>query len=259
MKVVVLHGSPRKGNTDAVVNRVKAFMMQQVQVDFIDFYLPKDAPVFCHGCFTCFEQGEDACPNAQYIQPIARAIEDADGLIIAAPIYVMQIPGAVKAFLDHMAYRYLNHRPRYFKLKAMIITTTAGAGNPNAHRYLKQNLSFWGIRKIIKLGIAFQAASFDDMAAKRRQKAEALIERRARQWVDLLKDEKTDKRTSFLSVIMFHISRSLMHMMPEGHADRSYWEQQGWMNPETKFYLADTSPAWYKSLAGKAAARFTFK
>ena len=50
-----------------------------------------------------------------------------------------------------------------------------------------------------------------------------------------------------------------MNMMPDGHADRAYWEQQGWMNPKTKFYLAGASPAWYKSLAGKAAARFTFK
>lgn len=259
MKVVVLHGSPRKGNTDAVVEKVKTAAMRQEKVEFLDFYLPKDAPVFCHGCFVCFERGEDACPNAGYIQPIARAIEEADGLIIAAPIYVMQIPGALKAFLDHMAYRYLNHRPRYFHQKAMIITTTAGAGNRNAHRYLKQNLSFWGITRITTLGITLQAASMDDMPAGRRQKAETLIDRKSREWIHSLTGSDPESRAPFISVIMFHISRALMHMMPENHADRTYWEQQGWMDPKNQFYATGISPAWYKILAGKAAARFTFK
>ena len=259
MKVVVLHGSPRKGNTDAVVEKVKAVAIGQESVEFIDFYFPKDAPVFCQGCFSCFERGEEACPNAAYSQPIARAMEEADGLIIAAPVYVMQIPGALKAFLDHMAYRYLNHRPRYFRQKAMIITTTAGAGNRNAHRYLKQNLSFWGITRITTLGITLQAASMEDMPAVKQQRVEARIERKSREWISSLTGKKQGIRAPFLSVLMFHLSRALMHMMPEGHADRVYWEDQGWMDPKSQFYSTGISPVWYKTVVGKTAARFTFK
>lgn len=258
MNIVILHASPRKGNTDAIVERVKKYLSADEPIDFNDIHLPKEAPVFCHGCFSCFERGESTCPNANFIQPIAKKIEKADGIIIATPIYVMQIPGALKAFLDHKAYRFLNHRPAYFGKKAFIITNTAGAGNTNAIKYLKQNFSFWGINNITTLGITLQAASLEDMKSARQQKVIKEIEQKSAAFLKQLKTQHSEKRPSFLSVIMFHIARSFILTLPQNNADRQYWKENDWLDANKNFYV-DQTPHWYQTLVGKIASRFAFK
>ena len=257
MNIVILHGSPRKGNTDAIIERVKEHLTVYDSIDFNDVYLPREAPVFCHGCFSCFERGEQTCPNANYIQPIAKQIEEADGIIIATPIYVMHIPGALKAFLDHMAYRFLNHRPAYFGKKAFIITNTAGAGNANGIKYLKENLTFWGINNITTLGITLQAASLEDMKSSRRHKTVKEIEKKSSDFLRQLKINKMEHPT-FLSVIMFHIARTFILTMPQSNADRQYWDENGWLDVSKPFYV-DKTPFWYQHLIGKIAARLAFK
>ena len=225
---------------------------------FHDVYLPREAPVFCHGCYSCFERGENTCPNAKFIQPIAKKIEESDGIIIATPIYVMQIPGALKAFLDHMAYRFLNHRPAFFGKKAFIITNTAGAGNANAIKYLKQNLSFWGINNVTALGVTLQASSLDEMEYSRQKKALNEMKQKCMMFQRQLNQQYTKKHPSFLSVILFHIGRSIVLTLPQDHADRTYWTQNGWLDINKNHYV-DEKPLWYQTLAGKIAVRFAFK
>ena len=62
-KVVVLTRAEPKAMFEAIVK-------QRVT----EFFLPKDMPHFCAGCFSCFLRGENACPHADLVQPIARAI-----------------------------------------------------------------------------------------------------------------------------------------------------------------------------------------
>ena len=258
VNIVVLHASPRKGNTDAIIERVKHCLVGKEPMVFHDVYLPRDAPVFCHGCYSCFERGENTCPNAKFIQPIAKKIEASDGMIIATPIYVMQIPGALKSFLDHMAYRFLNHRPAFFGKKAFIITNTAGAGNANAIKYLKQNLSFWGINNVTTLAITLQAASLDEMESSRQKKTLEEMKHKCAAFQKELSQQDTKQHSSFLSVILFHIGRSIILTLPQEHADRQYWTQKGWLDLRKKHYH-DEKPPWYQTLAGKMAARVAFK
>ena len=58
--------------------------------------------------------------------------------------------GAMKAFLDHFAYRWMPHRPapEMFGKRAVIITQCLGAGAKSAAKDIKHSLSWWGISKI---------------------------------------------------------------------------------------------------------------
>ena len=257
MNVVILHGSPRKGNTDHIVNQVKSELCDVGDFLFQDFYFPQDAPVFCKGCFTCFEKGEQACPNASYIQPIVKAMEQADGLIIACPVYVLQLPGALKAFFDHMAYRYLNHRPFFFRHQAMIIVTTAGAGTGNVIKYIRQNLHFWGIHHIVTLGVTMQAGSIEDMSEKRQQKLASRVKEKSRKFSQQLEEKRMTP--TLLSVVIFNISKKLHHALPSDHADYRYWEQHGWLSPKAGYYIEKIRPGIHRSLIGWIAARAAFK
>lgn len=65
MRICIIHGSPRKGNTFKATEILKKEMQNNGKVKFAEYFLPKDMPHFCCGCFTCFEKGEDRCPHAQ--------------------------------------------------------------------------------------------------------------------------------------------------------------------------------------------------
>ena len=43
--------------------------------------------------------------------PVTNAMDEADVIILASPVYVYHATGAMKAFLDHYGYRWMVHRP----------------------------------------------------------------------------------------------------------------------------------------------------
>jgi len=111
MKITIINGSSRKGNTYAVTQIFKNEMTACGEVKFTEFYLPQDMPMFCIGCASCFDKGEQTCPNAEYTMPIFESLLGADAVIITTPVYVMQAAGAVTAFLNHSGFLSLVHRP----------------------------------------------------------------------------------------------------------------------------------------------------
>ncbi len=82
------------------------------------------------GCYACFERGEQFCPHADTIQPIVRALLEADLLVFESPCYVLGMSGQLKALLDHMAYLWMANRPdeRMFSKIGLAVSTAAGNG-----------------------------------------------------------------------------------------------------------------------------------
>ena len=69
---------------------------------------------------------------------------------MTSPAYVFHVTGAMKALLDHFAYRWMPHRPapEMFGKRAVIITQCLGSGAKSAAKDIKHSLSWWGISKI---------------------------------------------------------------------------------------------------------------
>jgi len=69
---------------------------------------------------------------------------------MTSPAYVFHATGAMKALLDHFAYRWIPHRPapEMFGKRAVIITQCLGSGAKSAAKDIKHSLSLWGISKI---------------------------------------------------------------------------------------------------------------
>ncbi len=252
MKIVIIYGSPHKGITYETVQIAKTELQKLGPVQFTEVHLPQDMPAFCKGCFQCFQKGEATCPDATFIQPIVAAMMEADGLIISTPVYALQISGGLKAFFDHVAYCYLNHRPRFFKQKALIITTTAGAGINNCNKYIAQNLSFWGINKIYAFGEKMLAISWRDVPPGVRAKATKRLQQTARVFYNDLNSKKVYP-PSFLQAIMFQVSRLLMESNQES-ADGEYWQEKGWLNKRCEYFHPDAKPDKLKRIVGGLAS-----
>ena len=98
-KIVLLTGSPRmKGNSMAMA---KAFEDKAVSLghEVIRFDTATMDLAGCKACNACYKKG--ACALVPGFNPIAEAIEDADAIVWAAPVYWYTWPTQIKAVLDH--------------------------------------------------------------------------------------------------------------------------------------------------------------
>ena len=91
MKIVILYGSPRKGDTYEIVDKVKSQLnvLSTDHLEFDEVFLTDYDYGFCKGCYNCFEFGEDKCPHYNQINPIIDKIKACDGLIVTSPVYVL--------------------------------------------------------------------------------------------------------------------------------------------------------------------------
>lgn len=101
MKFVTVMGSPRKdGNTAKVLAWAEEELKAQGhEVDHIDIIDCRIA--YCDGCFQC--QHVDAgpgCPQDDDANVIFKRMVDADGMILASPLYCWGFPAPLKALLD---------------------------------------------------------------------------------------------------------------------------------------------------------------
>ncbi len=145
MKYLLINGSPRQKNTWNIVNQI----CSNLEGDFEEIHLSQKNIPFCNGCYNCIMHGEDYCPHKENIIPIINKIKESDAIILASPVYAMNVTAILKNFLDHTAYLY--HRPEFFTKKAIVVVSTAGAGHKKVVKYLDETLRHWGVNKVYKL------------------------------------------------------------------------------------------------------------
>lgn len=135
MKVVALNGSPRKGgNTEQCLNVIGRELAKQ-GIDFEIIQVGNHAVRGCTACYTCLKPGnygrcvQTSDPVNEWIQKM----RDADGIILASPVYYGGISGTMKCFLD----RAFLSSGADFRLKAgAAITTLRRSGGLETYNQL---------------------------------------------------------------------------------------------------------------------------
>lgn len=151
MKVLAIMGSPKKkGNTYKVTRKVEEIMKQLGSVEFEYLFL-KDADLkMCSGCFNCVKKGEELCPIQDSRAEIENKMFEADGVILASPVYCENVSGLMKNFIDRFSFVF--HRPRFFDQKLMVLATSAGGGLKETLDYIKK-LQIWGFGTPVELSV----------------------------------------------------------------------------------------------------------
>jgi multimeric flavodoxin WrbA len=106
MKAVGIVGSPRKkGNTSLLVNEA----LRGIQEDGSEtkvFYLNEMQIRGCQGCRTC-KKPEAKCALKDDMATLYEEIESADAVVIGSPVYMFQMTGQTKLFVDRL-YAFMN-------------------------------------------------------------------------------------------------------------------------------------------------------
>ena len=202
MKYVIINGSPRKKNTWSMVKQAKSNLGEDAE--FEEIQLMKAKLPMCNGCFKCIMEGEDNCPHKEIVQAIIEKIKLADGLIITSPVYAMNVTGLLKNFFDHTAYLY--HRPEFFDKKALIVVSTAGAGQKDVAKYIDETLRHWGFNKNYKITDKISQKFRKDVSSKKLH---------------------TPK---LMDLIFYNVWRAMALSEDPIEADAKYWESTGLVN-----------------------------
>ena len=123
MKVLVLNGSPRNGNTRAALNAVVEGIKENRdwEVEFFDVAKHKIAP--CLGCNTCVSNNKSCVIDDEGVI-FAQKISDADVIIFGTPVYWWGMTAQLKAVLDRM---YMQGMVNLKKKKQIGVITVGGA------------------------------------------------------------------------------------------------------------------------------------
>lgn len=221
MKIVQIYGQNHEGSTCNIARMLSGVLGGEIK----EFFLPRDFGEFCVGCNTCFTD-ETKCPHYEKLKDITDAINDADVIILASPVYVFHATGAMKALLDHYGYRWMVHRPeeKMFSKQAVVISTAAGGGMKNANKDMADSTFFWGCAKTYRLGIAVREVYWSRVSPKIKVKTERKIKRLARK----LQGNYGRVKPSIKTKVFFCIMR-MVQKNGWNEADVTYWKEKGWL------------------------------
>ena len=116
MKVLIINGSPRiDGNTTTSINElIKVFDKNEIETETIQ--IGNQNIRGCIACNSC--QKNHKCVFNDSVNEVAKKFENADGLIIASPVYFASANGTLISFLDRLFYS--SHFNKTMKVGASI-------------------------------------------------------------------------------------------------------------------------------------------
>jgi len=232
MKITVVNGTEKHG----VTYRLKETFLAPFQdkAAITEYYLPKDGPGFCTGCVSCILKGEHTCRDAEYVKRIEASLLEADLIVMTSPAYVFHATGAMKALLDHLAYRWMPHRPapEMFGKRAVILTQCLGSGARAAAKDMKHSLSWWGVSKIrVFTGALMGGIVWEELSAKKRAELTGKLQRLSERFARI--DYTKPAHTSLPVKIKFFFCRLMQKKVQQSHPDSfdgKYWARRGWLD-----------------------------
>lgn len=100
MKVLIVNGSPhREGNVSVAVDELKkVFAEEGIEVENVEIGIKRVSG--CLGCYQCAKLGK--CVVDDLVNEAAVKFKEADGLVIASPVYYASPNGTLVSFLDRL-------------------------------------------------------------------------------------------------------------------------------------------------------------
>jgi len=225
MKIVMLNGQNHKGSSYHI-GRMLADKIEG-ENEITEFFFPKDLNRFCIGCYQCIEDATK-CPCFEEKEKIIDAIDKADVLVITTPTYCMHMSAPLKSFFELTFDLWMSHRPleSMFKKKAVILSTSAGAGTKSAIKDVEDCLFYLGVPKVYKYGLAVQAMNWDGVASDKKEKIDQKTEKLAKQ-LSQSNPPSVGIKTRFMFGMMGMVQKKGWNSSP---IETEYWKEKGWLD-----------------------------
>lgn len=102
MKVLMINGSPRRDGNTAIALREMEKVFIENGVEVTAMQIGNQAIRGCIACGTCAKNGK--CVFDDAVNEAAPLFKEADGLVIASPVYYASANGTLISFMDRLFY-----------------------------------------------------------------------------------------------------------------------------------------------------------
>lgn len=127
MKILSICGSPRRGNSEALILFIQEFLKKKGIENEVTLLRKKNIG-FCRGCVEYCNKNLE-CAQKDDMKEIMEKMEQADGLVFVCPNYFSMPPGIFKNFIDRCSVLYTaNKQDEFSKKKAIVVCV--GADEP---------------------------------------------------------------------------------------------------------------------------------
>lgn len=125
MKVLIINGSPRvNGNTSIALKEMENIFKQE-NVEFETIQVGNKDIRGCIACNSCYETGK--CVFEDEINEIALKFKEADGLVVASPVYYASANATLIALLDRLFYS--SNFDKTMKVGASVVCARRGGAS----------------------------------------------------------------------------------------------------------------------------------
>ncbi len=221
---LIINGCPRKGNTWKLVEVAKEVIQKEKPATvFEEINLVEEKLPFCTGCSNCFRLGHEKCPHSVSMMKIIKAIESAEGVIIASTTYFRRETSILKNLFDHLCF--MTHRPHFFTSKALVITTTGGVGGKAAAKGIASFLESIGFNRCYQFSVAALSWNAYQVSSKTKSKLTRVTEK-------FVKDVRSGQlhSPSYLLLIPYNLFRGMALSYRKGTEyetqDGIYWTEE---------------------------------
>ena len=102
MKVLILHGSPKQNGNTMIAIKEMAGVFDAEGIDCEIIRVGNKDIRGCISCGSCFQNGK--CVFDDIVNELAPKLEEADGLVLASPVYYASANATLIALLDRLFY-----------------------------------------------------------------------------------------------------------------------------------------------------------
>lgn len=163
----------------------------------------------CLGCEKCIIQ--DDCVYHDDVELLTDKMKTADGIILSSPVYLQQISGKLKNFIDRTCKWY--HRPALYGKPVLCVATTKGSGLKSTLSYLRSVAVQWGAMPVGSIGRTIRDINCP------------VTKKELSGFIKLLQAPRS-YRPPLSSLINFEIQKALAKYL-DG-LDTRYWTEKGW-------------------------------
>ena len=157
-RILAINGSPHDdfGNTAQMIDMLRGHL-ETDGAELEEILLTRMHIEYCTGCALCIQKGGFWIRDDH--KKIVKKLLEADGIILASPVYFFHVTAQMKTFIDRsLGY---GHRPRISWKPGLAVSVSGGSGETDTAEYLGHVMRSFGAFSIGHLtGIGLGAGEF---------------------------------------------------------------------------------------------------
>lgn len=210
-KILLINASNRKKNTYKLLTSIENILKNKgYETELITLYDYKID--YCIGCEVCILKG--GCFIKDDVSSIMSKIIESDGLVIGTPVYLNNMSGILKTFIDRTCSWF--HRSPVAQKPTLLLANTQGSGLKNTLHSIEEVMTQWGV-------------SFGGTISRNgRSFNKPIEEKEFSHFIKLINLDGKKYSPKFKEIYTYNVQRTLARNVFE--KDKEYWEDNGWLN-----------------------------